>query len=57
MSGASSPRKSALGKVAASTEEMKDKGAEAKPAKHQRPDGYYEEPFEDKCDDSPAQSE
>jgi len=57
MSGAGSPRKSALGKVGVSTEEMKNKGAEAKPAKHQRPDRYYEEPFEDKCGDSPAQSE
>ncbi len=55
MSGAGSPRQSALGKVGASTEEMKDK--RAKPAKYQRPDRYYEERFEDQCGHAPAQSE
>src|SRR5437667_9468859 len=47
-SGARSPRKSAFAKVGASKEEMKDKRAQAKPAKHQRPDRYYEEPLKDK---------
>jgi hypothetical protein len=56
-SGARSPRKSAFGKVGASKEEMKDKRAQAKPAKHQRPDRYYEEPLEDKGGHPPTQSE
>jgi hypothetical protein len=57
MSGAGCPRKSAFGKFGASTEEMKDKGAQAKPAKHQRPDRYYKEPFQDECGHAPAESE
>ena len=56
-SGARSPRKSAFGKVGACTEDMKDKRAQAKPAKHQRFDRYYEEPLEDKGGHPPTQSE
>src|SRR6059036_1564922 len=57
MSGAGSPRKSTLGKAGAPTENMKNKGAEAEPAKDQRPDRRYEEPFEDKRGHTPPQSE
>jgi hypothetical protein len=34
---------------------MKDKRTEAKPAKDERPDRRYEEPFEDQCGRAPAQ--
>ena len=57
MSGAGSPRKSTPGKVGAPTENMKNQGAEAEPAKDKRPDRHYEEPFEDKSGRRPAQSE
>jgi hypothetical protein len=57
MSCAGSPRKSALGKVGAPTEKMKDKRAEAKTAEHQDPDRYDEEPLKDKCGHAPAQRE
>jgi hypothetical protein len=36
---------------------MKNKGAEAEPAKRQCPDRRDEKPFSDKCDRAPAQSE
>src|SRR5262245_63972793 len=57
MSFAGSPRKSALGKLGASTEDMKQKRAETKAAKQQRSDCHYEKPFENNRSHAPAHNE
>jgi hypothetical protein len=54
-SGTGSPGKSPLGKVGVSTQDMKEKGTEIKPAKDKRSDRRYEERFEDHRDRAPTQ--